>query len=911
MMDTEEGIQSKVQLLQPTKQAAPVAKAIAATAAATTAAIKATSKLNPKPKTTTSAGKGPPSGTRSALATCQELLHQSTLEDVTKWAVPKECQGKSVNSKKCGGISDRLTGMRMGMRAEVFAHVVTAGNAKTKDSEPYALSDTAILASGVHRRWCSHKTNWDLLTKKVVFDERNKPKRECTITSKQAGALVGIAYADGDVEGRCNFNGCGNQRRDTFLAMWSTALRDSFPESSLTKTVSAPSEILTNSWRNCWYSQKADKMLERAYQGMDAVFIDGLEIQVMDPQNSVRFVQKGKSADGCKAQATWCMGICSGCSCKTGELANGIDFALDEDSASKCDDWFVALDNALRSYMAALRAVLLSNKVACCSRKVDLTASNLLCQSQKYPAPSSSAQQAPVVPSPQPLPGFQHVTGADITNKLKFKCTRFMVGASASYGNCVTKANWKQGTCTGLAPTGDQEGLDFKDAENFRKVLQGRISCIEKGYAHKARLAFAAVMGQRYFPPNVESSVVNGNTIKLSIGCGAGNKLDVFNAEKLPHRTWINGKLQKCNMEDMCSKPLHGGHHSRVNTEQKKKNNAVWCSIHKKWETCAVHNNQGNRAKSSSGANVEGMMASALMDGGTFETFHGDCGKPYIQYRPHPDRHMHPNNCPGGKAQNEEMGRQVRNCPTVSITASLPPRAVADRCRFPFNWPQHTSSCCPPKGFNFGQSDSDDKACFREWFGNEHVKGCSSEFFVNFQQCSSCNCKDSSGMLELLRVTNTHTLKTDNSPCKPWFTMVDASIRQLVANVRAELVKAKVAQCSKEENKESAMIQQLGSAVSLHQATEVTVGRRGGALKTNGNFEMSSGNRAGNSEEDEQDEQLQGKASAVRLGSAVSMDQADNLDAGRRGGALTTKGEFSIMSGNRAGNSEEDEQDQA
>lgn len=100
-----------------------------------------------------------------------------------------------------------------------------------------------------------------------------------------------------------------------------------------------------------------------------------------------------------------------------------------------------------------------------------------------------------------------------------------------------------------------------------------------------------------------------------------------------------------------------------------------------------------------------------------------------------------------------------------------------------------SSTCCPPsKTFQAG--------CFGQ---HGQVSQCQSRMNLKIWVCNDCqSCQDSSGKVELVRVDTNHGLVTANRPgCKPWFSMVDAGARVLVAKLRKRAMDDKIAACSR------------------------------------------------------------------------------------------------------------------
>lgn len=125
-----------------------------------------------------------------------------------------------------------------------------------------------------------------------------------------------------------------------------------------------------------------------------------------------------------------------------------------------------------------------------------------------------------------------------------------------------------------------------------------------------------------------------------------------------------------------------------------------------------------------------------------------------------------------------------------------------------------SSTCCPPQGVlvdsirmgpdhrpknpggkSPGTTYHDDKACFRNLFG-ETTK-CESTFTVQMLECIKCDCRGPDGQIELVTVKSDHRI-TDSSGagCGPWFTLADAGIRAWTAQARGEVMKAKAVACS-------------------------------------------------------------------------------------------------------------------
>jgi len=119
-----------------------------------------------------------------------------------------------------------------------------------------------------------------------------------------------------------------------------------------------------------------------------------------------------------------------------------------------------------------------------------------------------------------------------------------------------------------------------------------------------------------------------------------------------------------------------------------------------------------------------------------------------------------------------------------------------------------SDSCCPPpktlqRGWNYatgcdhskriGADRAEAERCHRGVFGE--TQACDTQLQVGIYERIGCPPKNSTVAFQLVNVQVNHMLKSEELGCRPWFIMVDAGIRTMIAEVREAASRAKLRRC--------------------------------------------------------------------------------------------------------------------
>jgi len=460
-----------------------------------------------------------------------------------------------------------------------------------------------------------------------------------------------------------------------------------------------------------------------------------------------------------------------------------------------------------------------------------------ICRNERSKAPSGASKRgATVAQQDSSSAGFVDKT-KEWTKKMTLSCKHYVQSSASVLGS----KEWEK-----LPEGPNPNSLDLKGLGG-KPELYGKIVCAERSYPEEARAAFAT-MGDRFFPP----LITLGDPTTLRLSCGKQQvQLDMYAG--CHHNGWATGPLVSKDpagrdvSRTLAAMKLDGGKAGHFTCENEKRSASF-----------------GKCAKVRLG-----LLTSIRRNGKCFTTV------------------------------DEKMRGEYRPANSGPTNTCCPPLGLGGWANNVHDWPvpKPTDKVCRnDKGTQ--ERNLDPQACYRQMYGTDTQK-CESDLQLKILECDCKKgvqkCKKKDGKMELVRITIAHKLLTKNTKgaCKPWFVLMDAGVRAYIAKFRQKINAAVASRCKSET---------LGEGQ----------GRRGGGgLISSSSFSLRSSNRAGNSEDDEDENDIGNTVASLPHGDKAQLLAEGNsasLTEGRRGGGgFQTSSTFSLASGNRAGNSEDDE----
>lgn len=442
-------------------------------------------------------------------------------------------------------VRKEMADLLVGMNAEVFASVATAGSALDEQGHRLKISEEAIkqffsngtIVPMMWKQGMGVVSIFDASCRMVqkLFHYKDVPQLQLPAKNLQSwdaldAADLGSVMA---IQVTLLSSMTQNTKRYEFRKLWVSAIRSAFGNDGAyiqsanwpdRDTPDLQKEKARLKWeKNQWFSVPphpgADPnwAWQQTKKTSGAMFLKHTTFIVLSP---TKFVMKYQTTQAtCSTEIQWQLCVCPGCKCQASlSSMSVVNNMIKSTNSTFCDDWYQKVDQAVRVYVTALRGVILSRKMLCCApaKKKKSQFADRVCRDEELKMEENDANQEEGGEVPE---GWTDITDSALQQtslRKDVQCRKHAIvvapGLRGSSAPGRHLKHWKS--------PADQDFSRFVDLN-----LGNLVGCLDADVSTQAIEAFSPVMGRHYTQPWVKKA----DTATWQLSCGSHEEdIDVF-----------------------------------------------------------------------------------------------------------------------------------------------------------------------------------------------------------------------------------------------------------------------------------------------------------------------------------------------------------------------------------------------